>query len=129
MSGNSAIIHAHPMTLTESRVGEVTVLTLAGRLVFDDGDALLRARVAELAAEGRTRIVLDLRQVTSIDSCGVGELVARLVSLRKRGGDIRLLHLSLRAHRVMDISKLLDVFATYDSEAAAVASFSSAPGA
>jgi len=117
------------MTLTEGRVGDVTVLTLAGRLVFDDGDAVLRTRVTELAAEGRTRIVLDLRQVTSIDSCGVGELVARLVSLRKRGGDIRLLHLSPRAHRVMDISKLLDVFATYDSEAAAVASFSSAPGA
>jgi anti-sigma B factor antagonist len=117
------------MTLTERRAGDVTLLALSGRLVFDDGDAVLRARIADLTAEGRLKIVLDLRQVSSIDSCGVGELVARLVSLRRRGGDIRLLHLSPRAQRVMDISKLLDVFATFDSEGAALASFTSKPEA
>lgn len=111
------------MTLTERRVGDVTLLALSGRLVFDDGDAVLRARITDLATEGRLKIVLDLHGVTSIDSCGVGELVGRLVSFRKRGGDIRLLHLSPRAHRVMDISKLLDVFATFDTEGAALASF------
>jgi anti-sigma B factor antagonist len=113
------------MTVAERRVGDVTILVLVGRLVFDDGDAVLRARITDLTTEGRLKIVLDLRGVTSIDSCGVGELVARLVSVRRRGGDIRLLLLSPRAHRVMDISKLLDVFATFDSEGAALASFAS----
>lgn len=115
------------MTLTENRVGDVTLLTLRGRLVYQDGDALLRDRVNGLAAEGRLKVVLNLAEVTFIDSCGVGELVARLVSLRRRGGDVRLVALSPRSHRVMQISKLLDVFAIFDSEGAAVASFASSP--
>jgi anti-sigma B factor antagonist len=117
------------MTLTERRVGDVTLLTVGGRLVYQDGDALLRERMHALAAEGRLKIVLNLHGVTFIDSCGVGELVARLVSLRQKGGDLRLLNLSPRSHRVMHISKLLDVFETFDSEAAAVTSFSRPAGA
>lgn len=116
------------MTLTEDRLGDVTLLRLKGRLVYDDGDALLRARVTQLIAEGRLKIVLNLREVTSIDSCGVGELVARLVSVRRKGGDVRLSNLSPRSHRVMEISKLLEVFETFGSEAAAMASFSSPEG-
>jgi anti-anti-sigma regulatory factor len=58
----------------------------------------------------------------------VGELVARFVSVRQKGGDIKLLHLSHRSHRVMQISRLLDVFQTFDSEPAAVASFSAPLG-
>lgn len=116
------------MTLTESRVGDVTLLTLDGRLVYQDGDVLLRARVNALMAEGRLKIVLNLRDVNFIDSCGVGELVSRLVSVRQKGGDVRLLHLSPRSHRVMQISQLLGIFHTFDSEAAAVASFSSPTG-
>jgi anti-sigma B factor antagonist len=116
------------MTLTERRVGEVTLLELKGRLVFDDGDMVLRQRVGELVAEGRVKIVLNLRDVTLLDSCGVGELVARLVSVRQKGGDVKLLHLSPRSHRVMDISRLLGVFDTFDSETAAVASFTMPAG-
>lgn len=112
------------MTLTESRVGDVTLLALKGRLVYDDGDTVVRERVNGLAAEGRVKILIDLEDVTYIDSCGVGELVARLVSVRRQGGDIRLLNLSPRSHRVMEISRLLDVFETFDSREAAVASFS-----
>ena len=111
------------MTLTESRVGDVTFLTLEGRLVYEDGDSLLRTRMASLAAEGRLKIVLNLKNVTAIDSCGVGELVARLVSIRQRGGDVKLLYLSHRSHRVMQISRLLEVFETVESEDAAIGSF------
>ena len=111
------------MTLTENRVGDVTLLALKGRLVYDDGDAVLRARVNDLVAQGRLKIVLDLHDVTALDSCGVGELVARFVSVRQRGGDIKLMNLSQRSHRVMEISRLLDVFETFNSDAAAVASF------
>jgi anti-sigma B factor antagonist len=112
------------MTLTEHRVGDVTLLELRGRLVYEDGDLLVRQRVNDLVAEGRLKIVIDLSDVTYIDSCGVGELVARLVSVRKQGGDVRLLHLSARSHRVMEISHLLEVFETFDSREAAIASFS-----
>ncbi|MGH9372128.1 MAG: STAS domain-containing protein [Vicinamibacterales bacterium] len=112
------------MTLTERRIGDVTLLELKGRLVYDEGDVVLRARVNELVAAGRVKIVIDLQNVTAVDSCGVGELVARFVSTRQKGGDVKLLNLSRRSHRVMQISRLLEVFESFDSEAAAVASFS-----
>jgi anti-sigma B factor antagonist len=117
------------MTLSERRVGDVTLLELKGRLVYDDGDMVLRARVNDLVANQRLKIVIDLSAVTALDSCGVGELVARLVNVRQRGGDVKLLHLSHRSHRVMQISRLLEIFESFDSEDAAVASFSSALGA
>jgi anti-anti-sigma factor len=117
------------MTLAERRVGDVTLLELAGRLVYNEGDVLLRARINDLLAQDRVKIVVDLERVTAIDSCGVGELVARLVSARQKGGNVKLLHLSRRSHRVMEISKLLDVFEAFDSERAAVDSFSTPRGA
>jgi anti-sigma B factor antagonist len=111
------------MTLTERRVGDVTILDLAGRLVLEDGDALLRSRINELVSEGRLKILVNLKDVTYVDSCGVGVLIAKYVSVRKKGGDVKLLHLTPRSHKVMEISKLLSVFETFDSEERAVGSF------
>jgi anti-sigma B factor antagonist len=117
------------MTLSERRVGDVTLLELKGRLVYDEGDMVLRGHVTGLVADGRVKIVIDLGEVTTMDSCGVGELVARLVNVRQKGGDLKLLNLSRRSHRVMQISRLLEIFESFDSEDAAVASFSSRLGA
>jgi len=111
------------MTLTEHRVGDVTILSLCGRLVYNEGDIVLRARVNELVADGRLKLVVELHEVTTLDSCGVGELVARLVSVRHKGGDVKLVHLSSRSHRVMEISRLLEVFENFDSETDAIARF------
>jgi anti-sigma B factor antagonist len=112
------------MTLTERQVGDVTFLDLQGRLVLDDGDGLLRERINDLVARGRLRVVLNLRDVTYIDSCGLGVIISKFVSLRNRGGDLKLLHLSPRTHRVFEVCKLEHVFGMFDSEAAAIASFS-----
>jgi anti-sigma B factor antagonist len=111
------------MTLNERRVGDVTLLKLGGRLVFDDGDTALRSRVDELVSEGRLQLVLNLKDVTYIDSCGVGVLVAKFLSVRRHGGDLRLLSLSPRCHHVMEITRLLGIFDTFDSETDALASF------
>jgi anti-sigma B factor antagonist len=111
------------MTLLERQVGDVTVLELTGRLVYDEGDEELRSRVNELVAKGRVKIVLDLRGVTYIDSCGLGSIVGKFVSVRRKGGDVKLLNLSPRSHRVIDISGLLRVFETFESESEAVSSF------
>jgi anti-sigma B factor antagonist len=92
--------------------------------VFEDGDDLLRSRIDDLVAAGRLKIILRLKNVIYIDSCGVGVLIAKYVSLRKKGGDVRLLSLSPRSYHVMEISGLLSVFQTFDSEADAVASYS-----
>lgn len=113
------------MTVVERRAGDVTVLDLKGRLVFDEGDAVLRTHINSLAAQGRKKIVLSLKDVTYVDSCGIGVLVAKFVSLRRQGGDLRLVHVTPRSQRLMEITKLMDVFRIYESETDAIASFTS----
>lgn len=101
----------------------MTLLELTGRLVFDDGDMVLRTRVNDLVERGRVKLVVNLSNVTYIDSCGVGVLISKFVSVRRQGGDLKLLDLSPRSRHVMAICGLLNVFETYDSETQAVASF------
>lgn len=116
------------MKLAERPVGEVSLLDLSGRLVLDDGDGLLRDRVNDLVGRGRLKIVVNLQEITYIDSCGLGVLIAKLVSVRNKGGDLKLLHLSPRSHRIFEICKLENVFEAFDSEADAIASFSRGRG-
>jgi anti-sigma B factor antagonist len=113
------------MTITERSVGDVTVLDLTGRLVLYEGEADFRKKVDDLVAHGRTRIVVNLNEVDYMDSAGVGVLVGKFLSVRRTGGDIRLLHLSRRAQHVMDITRLLSVFQSFDNEQAAITSFTS----
>lgn len=111
------------MKLTERHVGDVALLDLNGRLVLDDGEAMLRDRVNDLVGRGSLHIVVNLRDVNYIDSCGLGVLIAKLVSVRQKGGDLKLLNVSPRSHRVFEICKLENVFDAFDSESDAVASF------
>jgi anti-sigma B factor antagonist len=113
------------ITISERRIGEVTVLDLHGRLVLDDGDTSCAEHIDLLVRQGRIRIILNLQDVSYIDSAGVGALVAKYVSLRKRGGDLKLLRLSERVRRVITIAHLLAVFETFESEELAVRSFAS----
>ena len=113
------------MTLTEREVGDVTILDLRGRLVLDDGDLLFRDRVNELVGKGRKKLVVNLRDVTYIDSCGIGVLISKLVSVRNKGGDLKLVQLSPRSHRVFDICRLDNVFEVFESEDEAIGSFPS----
>jgi anti-anti-sigma factor len=103
--------------------GEVTVLHLAGRLVLEDGDEVFRDAVNGLVAENRISLVADLAEVSAIDSAGIGVLVGRFLSVRRRGGDMKLANLTARSHRVMTITQLLDVFDCFDSTEEAVESF------
>ena len=121
------------MTITERSVGDVTILELDGRLVLYEGEADLKAMINDLVSRGRTKIILDLKKVTYIDSAGVGIIIAKYVSVRRAGGDVKLLNLGRRSVRVMTITRLLEVFETFDSEKEAVDSFAvrsgSAPNA
>lgn len=103
--------------------GPVTVVHLSGRLVLEDGDAIFRDAVNELVAQNRIHLVVDLAEVTTIDSAGIGVLVGRFLSLRRRGGDMKIANLTSRSHRVMTITQLLDVFDCFDSVDEAVGSF------
>jgi anti-sigma B factor antagonist len=115
---------AAQLNIRETRAGDVTVLELTGRLVADEEDVIFASEVNRLIAAGRIQIVADLRDVSSLDSGGVGTLVAKLLSARRRGGDLRLLHLTDRTRRVLEITRLLGVFQVFDSADDAIRSFS-----
>jgi anti-sigma B factor antagonist len=111
------------MRIVERRVGDVTILKLAGRLELDDGDTVLRDSVNQLAAEGRVLLLLDVADVTRMDSAGIGMLVGKYMTVKKRGGTIKLLHLTERTSRLMDITRLVTVFEIFHDEDEAVRSF------
>ena len=109
--------------ITERRIGDVTVVQVAGRIVLGDGATELRARMNDLIDEARLKFLLDLTEVTYIDSFGVGVVAAKYVSVRRKGGDVKLLRLSPRSRRVMRISGLLKIFQSFDNEEEGVKSF------
>jgi anti-sigma B factor antagonist len=111
------------LQINERTTGDVTILDLKGRVVLGEGDDPFRQRIEALIKRGSLKIILNLREVTYIDSAGVGVMVGRLVALRKLGGDIRLINLVQRNLRVMTITKLVSVFETFESEEEAVRSF------
>ncbi len=116
------------MQVSERRSGGVTILDLKGRLVLEEGVPVLRASIDRLAADGRGQILLNMREVTYVDSCGLGLLIAKLVSVRRNGGDVRLVHLTSRTSHLLEITRLLDVFLVFTSEQEALSSFASPPG-
>ena len=111
------------MTIAERSVGPVTILALSGRLVLDDGDALLRQRVDDLVTRGQLKIIADLTALDYVDSAGIGVLIAKYLSLRRKGGDLKLLRLSSRTHHALEITHLLTVFEAFETEEDAVRSF------
>jgi anti-sigma B factor antagonist len=111
------------LTIEERHNGDVTVLVLTGQMLLDDGDLVFGKRIRELVDRGISKVVLDLGGVTYIDSAGVGMLVAKMKTLKDRGGDIRLLNLNRRAESLLGMLKILFVFETFQDEAAAVRSF------
>ena len=116
------------LDIQERQADDVVVLTLAGQMILDDGDLAFGRKVAELVSRGLVKIVVDLGGVTFIDSSGVGMLAAKLKSVREKGGDIRLLHLTSRSQRLFGMLKLMMAFETFDDEDAAVRSFVARPG-
>jgi anti-sigma B factor antagonist len=111
------------LTISTHILGDVAVLSMAGRLVLEDTESPLRTEIDQLIRDGRVKLVLDLAAVTYIDSAGLGLMVAKFVSLRSRGGDLRLVHPTPRSMRLMTITSLATVFETYATEDAAVRSF------
>ncbi len=116
---------AAQLEVEERCVGSVGILRLKGRLVADEEDFIFTCHVDALVAAGCHNIVVNFAEVASLDSGGVGTLVAKYLSARRQGGDMRLVGLTDRTRRVLEITRLLDVFATYASEEDAVASFAS----
>lgn len=100
-----------------------TVVSLAGRVTLGDESNQLRSKIKELLAEGKNHMVLDLANVSYIDSAGLGTLVAGYTSARGSGGEIKLANVTKKFHELLNITKLVTIFDVYDSVADAVKSF------
>jgi len=111
------------LCINQRRVEDVIVLDLKGRVRVGGFNLGLHKSIRSLVEEGKTQILLDLSQVTHIDSSGLGELISCHVTLNDKGGAIKLMHLTESLRGLMMITKLLTVFDVYDNERKALASF------
>src|SRR5262245_30512222 len=96
--------------------GVVTVVDIGGRITLGEGSALLRKTIRELLDDNRTKIVLNLADVNYIDSSGIGELVTAFTTVKNRGGNLKLLHLTKKVHDLLQLTKLFTVFEVYSDE-------------
>ena len=111
------------LNISERQAGDVTVLDLGGKITIGEGNVSLRGAIRRLVEEGRKKILLNLAQVSYVDSSGVGELVAGFTTIKREGGQLKLLNLTGKIRDLLAITKLLTVFDVYEDEAAAVNSF------
>lgn len=105
------------------QVEEVTVVDLSGRITLGEGSTVLRDTVRELLGRGQKKILLNLGDVTYIDSSGIGELVSGFTTVSNQGGQLKLLNLTKKVHDLLQITKLYTVFEVHNEEAAAIRSF------
>lgn len=111
------------MKMNPRDVNGVTVVDLSGRFVLGEETALFRNTIRDLLSLGKKNFVLNLGEVPSIDSSGLGELVSGIDTIRKEGGEVKLLNLMKRVSGVAKFIKLGTICEIFDDEAAAVTSF------
>lgn len=108
---------------TAREIGNATVMDLSGRITLGEGSAKLREMVRDLLNRGHKHIVLNLGDITYIDSSGIGELVSGFTTVKGQGGELKLLHLTKKVHDLLQITKLYTVFDVHTDEQKALASF------
>ena len=109
--------------LSTRQVGDVSVLDVAGRITLGEGSSALRDTLRDLVSKGHKKILLNLGEVSYIDSSGIGELVSGFTTVANQGGQLKLLGLTKRVKDLLQITKLYTVFDVHDDEANAVRAF------
>ena len=109
--------------LSNRQVGDVTVVDATGRITLGEGASTLRDTMRDLAAKGSKKLLLNLSEVSYIDSSGIGEMVSSYTTITNHGGQLKLLGLSKRVKDLLQITKLYTVFEVFEDEASAVRSF------
>jgi anti-sigma B factor antagonist len=111
------------LKMNTRELGGVTVVDLEGRIVLGEESNAMREQVKSLLAANKKKIVLNMANVTYIDSAGLGTLVASFHSARSQGATLKLANLGDKFREVLQVTKLLTVFEVFNNEATAVASF------
>jgi anti-sigma B factor antagonist len=105
------------------KVGNVAVVDLSGKITLGESTGILRDELRKLLAQGDKNIILNMRDVSYVDSAGLGELVGAYTTATNQGGSVKLLHLQGKMKDLMQITKLHTIFASFDDEQAAIKSF------
>jgi len=114
------------MKATIRQVDSVMVIDISGRITLGEGCAQLRELIRDQLSKGNKQILLNLAEVTYIDSSGIGELVSAFTAVSNQGGQLKLLNLTKKVHDLLQITKLYTVFDIHDDEAKGIASFQKA---
>jgi anti-sigma B factor antagonist len=109
--------------LSTRQVGDVSVVDVAGRITLGEGSSALRDLMRELVGKGHKKILLNLGDVSYIDSSGIGELVSGFTTVTNNGGELKLLNLNKRVKDLLQITKLYTVFEVHEDEAGAIRAF------
>ena len=117
------------LSVNTRKVQGVVVMDMSGKLTAGEAVLLLRNTVRSFTEDGSRKFLLNLGSVSYIDSAGLGELIATYTTLRNKGGDVKLLNLTKTAKGLLQMTKLLTVFDTFDDEAKAVQALSGSAGA
>jgi len=115
--------HSVSVKLSTRQVGDVSVVDVAGRITLGDGSSALRDAVRDLVSKNQKKILLNLSDVSYIDSSGIGELVSGFTTVTNSGGQLKLLKLTKRVQDLLQITKLYTVFDVHEDEAHAIRSF------
>lgn len=111
------------------QVGNVTIVDLNGKVTLGDSTGILRDELRSLLAQGKKNIVLNMKDVSYVDSAGLGELVGAYTTATNQGGAVKLLNLQGKMRDLMQITKLHTIFPAFEDEHAAVSSFSASASA
>jgi len=104
------------------RLDDVVILDINGRLTLGEGAVTLREAIQKLLEDGDRKFLLNLAEVDYVDSGGLGELITDFTTVRARGGQLKLLNLTRRIQDLLQITKLLTVFDSFDNESEAIKS-------
>lgn len=111
------------MKATSRTVDGVEIISLQGKITIGAGDSQLREVITNAVNNGKNKILLDMSQVTTIDSSGIGELVGSYTTVTNRGGKLKLLHLPAKLNELLHVTQLITVFEVHENEQEAVNSF------
>jgi anti-sigma B factor antagonist len=117
------------MKATIRQVDSITVIDLSGRITLGEGCVQLRQLIRDELGKGNKNLLVNLADVTYIDSSGIGELVSAFTAVSNQGGQLKLLNLTKKVHDLLQITKLYTVFDVHDDEAKAIGSFGKSAGA
>ena len=115
------------MNISERTVGDVVVVDVSGKITLSDGgDTVLKDKLRSLVQQGHRKLLLNLADVSYVDSAGLGAIVQSYTTVTNQGGGLKLVNTTKRIHDLLAITKLLTVFDTFDNESEAVTSFPAA---